>query len=99
MIFIFADFVGNAIEQLHELPVIRFGVRDADSARYWWPRLAHFFEFGERHVISSTCLRRIPDESTRGGCKSCSYYSAPRQSVELCCHQRQNQKLVRNFFR
>src|SRR6266480_4152170 len=51
MIFIFANFVGNAIEQLHELPVIRFGVSDADSARYWWPSLRHFFEFGERHVI------------------------------------------------
>ena len=26
MIFIFANFVGNTIEQIHELPVIRFGV-------------------------------------------------------------------------
>ena len=25
MIFIFANFVGNTIEQIHELPVIRFG--------------------------------------------------------------------------
>ena len=45
MIFIFANCVGDTIEQIHELPVIRFGVRHTDGARYGWPSLRNIFQF------------------------------------------------------
>ena len=47
MIFVFANFVGDTIEQIHELLVIRFGVRHPDGARYGWPSPCNIFQFGD----------------------------------------------------
>jgi hypothetical protein len=47
MIFIFANFIGDTIEKLYELPVVRFSVRYPDGARYWLPGLRDLLEFSD----------------------------------------------------
>ena len=49
MTFIFPHFVRDAIEELNQFPVIRFGMRDADSVRDRRPSLGHSLEFGDGH--------------------------------------------------